>query len=210
MNGSKIGLILLSVALIITLSSSVFLYTQFNTKTSELEARTNELAAKDAELSAKTSELEAKNAELDAKNAELTGKNNELATKDIELAEKTNELAAKTVELDAKNAELEHLKEPKLTWDLPYSDYREEVGYHLTVTGTIINCGVTDVYNLRLHVLAYYVTGEIALNKTEPPGASEVLPTLLSGKTYEVTRWIYYEPGLIDTVTITPVWDLSR
>jgi hypothetical protein len=122
------------------------------------------------------------------------------------------ELDAKTAEVDAKNAELAELKEPKITWEVSYTDVREELalpGYHIVVTGTITNYGLVDVYNLQLHVTGYYVTGILAINTTEPPGGTVEIPDLPSGTTYEFNRWVYYEPGLLDEVTITPIWDYT-
>ena len=210
MNKLQISLILLSVALIVSVTSNVFLYVELEEKNAEIGAKNTELEEKIAEITAKNTELDAKNADIDAKNSEIEAKNAEIADKNADIEAKNSEIDATKAELEEKESEIAELTEPKLTWDISYTDVREEFalpGYHLLVTGTITNYGLTDVYNLRIQVIAYYVTGELAINKTEPPGASIDIPNLPAGTTYEFNRWVYYEPGLIDTVTITPLWD---
>ncbi|MCW4016786.1 MAG: hypothetical protein NWF06_10485 [Candidatus Bathyarchaeota archaeon] len=214
MNKQKISVILLAVALIITVVTIAFIYADVAAKNAELDAKNAEIEAKDEDQTNDVdSQVEDQNDwEIDDEDDTPIEEPEETDDNNPPVEEQTGELDDKDAVIAAKDAEIARLKEPKVSWDLSYEDVRQEManpGYHLTVTGTIINYGVTDVYNLQLHVVAYYVTGELAINKLEPPGPSERPPDLPAGTIYEVGRWVYYEPGLIDTVSITPVWDLS-
>ena len=196
MNKTKIIAMLLSVGLIVSIIFSVYMYGQVNEKNSEIEA--------------KDSALQSALLELQQKDSEIASKNSELETKNSEIATKNSEIDSLNSEIESLDAEIVDLRKPKVRWEISYTDHREELalpGYQLRVTGTITNYGVTDIYNVKLQVLAYYVNGEIAVNKTEPPGGTNEFPIIKAGTTYEVWRWVYYDPGLIDTVTITPIWE---
>lgn len=215
MNTNKIVIVLLSICLVLTMVFSAFLYVQINEKNSEIESRDIaiqsallELQQRDSEIASKNSELEAKNSEIASQGAEIDSLSAEVEAKNSEIATQSDEIDSLSAEIESLEGEIADLRKPKIRWEISYTDHREELalpGYHLMVTGTITNYGVTDVYNVKLHVLAYYASGEIAINKTEPPGAISEFPSIPAGTTYEVSRWVYYEPGLIDTVTITPL-----
>ena len=221
MSNSKRGDLAKTIALIICAifaisfaATTVWFYTQNNNQQNQINNLQNDKATLQNQISI---------LELDKSNlqSQLTELQESSSTNDSQIADLQNQIQSKTSEitnlyyqLDLLNtqvtqltAQLDHVKEPRLVNSkVGASDHREnDQQYYLQIYGQVFNLGYDIPYNAKMHVVAYYIDGTIAIDLRYDIGSVAGLDFF---RPTDITHLIHYEGPIIDMnrVTITPEW----
>jgi hypothetical protein len=160
---------------------------------------------------------------LGGKNAKITSLDSEIASLNGEIAGKNSDVASLTSQVSQET----NLSEPYIFASLGVSQVDAENSFYpywrLFIQGTAYNIGGSTAYNAGLKVVAYAVSGHIAINMTVTlangydygtnptidatlctPGSTQ-LGNLTAGRFATVNLDLYHE-GVLANWTVTPVW----
>jgi len=153
----KIALAVVSILLVLTTSTSIYLYTAYYSTNAELENQVNSLVTERDNLKAQVSSLV----------AEKDEQVNSLVTERDNLKEEVNSLVTERGDLEAQiiflqnqisdlEDDVERLNAPKLVTALAVTDQRPIWGTpYFEISGTVWNVGTYTATNCRLHIILY-------------------------------------------------------
>jgi len=201
--GIKLVLAVVSVILLISLAANAHLYFFTNSnlqkQITEFQSQVGNLQNQINSLQNETSTLQTENSNLGSQIANLTDQNS-----NIQQQLNSSQSIINTLQTENTNLQnqLNQKNNPNLVTSLGIGDIRNDLNYHLFISGTVYNTGNNPAYNSKLVVTAY--SGIII-----PINNYIQLGMIRPGTPVHVSVSFAYEGAALSNWTVTPEWTNS-
>jgi peptidoglycan hydrolase CwlO-like protein len=194
---------------------TVSMDSQISTLQNQKESQQTQISDLNAEIVRLNGVIEDLKSQASQRDAEMANKDRQIDGLNIQIRSLADEVNNLNSQVSSLGGQISHLRSAYIVTALGANEILNSTPHHLYISGSVINTGGGTAYNAGLHVVAYTVAGELAINMTVPffgtfgsgPGDSSSIQLSSLGTTEEFAVMVnIYHEGVLGAWDITPVW----